>query len=56
MNIKNSILKIHRGGRFFGDFFSADPEDNSINDLSRFIFDENIFYLKSNLNKLGKFI
>ena len=41
------------GGRFFGDFFSVEPEDKSINDLSRFIFDENIFYLKSNLNKLG---
>ena len=50
---KKLNFKENRGGRFFGDFFSVDPEDNSINDLSRFIFDENIFYLKSNLNKLG---
>ena len=42
-----------RGGRFFGEFFSANLEDKSINDLSRFIFDENIFYIKSNINKLG---
>ena len=39
--------------KFFGDFFSVDTQDKSINDLSRFILDENIFYLKSNLNKLG---
>ena len=50
---KKLNFKENRGGRFFGDFFSVDPEDTSINDLSRFIFDENIFYLKSNLNKLG---
>ena len=42
-----------RGGRFFGEFFSPNLEDKSINDLSRFIFDENIFYIISNLNKLG---
>ena len=30
---------------FFGDFFSVDTQDESINDLSRFILDENIFYL-----------
>ena len=45
---KKLNFKENRGGRFFGEFFSVDPEDKSINDLSRFIFDENIFYIKSN--------
>ena len=50
---KKLNFKETRAIKFFGDFFSVDTQDKSINDLSRFILDENIFYLKSNLNKLG---
>ena len=49
LNFKQGV-----GVSFFGDFFSVEG-NKSIDDLSRFILNENIFYLKSNLNNLGNF-
>ena len=41
------------GGIFFGDLTSSNSDDESVNDLSRFVLDENVVYFKSSLKKIG---